>query len=281
MLFAQVQAFLPVLIALIQAGVLISIYEYACGRLQAAYTSIGVCTRMYAIGKQNFEAMAWQEDTEACLKLDKTSLWWAIVICERIFFCEFMPPDQPPASKFPGKDDPLPSEMELLSKIHATNIGSMTSPPVSPVPPDSVGGFGRVAQAAQLLDQVRSAIRIVDTEDRQAKLLRLDVELQSFLGMVMAQSSRAAPDTVTKIMTDIAYSHNKNLTDSNVDVLPVTSFYVLRAALKHLGANRRHKDDEIWFLGSEALRNMAGHFKSRWAIEEMWLETKNLMPRPK
>jgi len=61
----------------------------------------------------------------------------------------------------------------------------MMSLPVSPLTFGGVGSFSREAQAACLLDQVLSAIKIADIGVKQAELSRIDSELQSFLTIVM------------------------------------------------------------------------------------------------
>lgn len=78
--------------------------------------------------------------------------------------------------------------------------------------------------------------------------------------------SLAALDTATKIMIDIAHSHNENITHSNIDALPPTSLYTLLASLEHHKKSRYHHDD-AWDRDFQALSNMAGHFKLRWSNE--------------
>lgn len=81
------------------------------------------------------------------------------------------------------------------------------------------------------------------------------------------KSSSAALDTATKMVIDIAHSHNKNITNYSIDTLPPTCSYIIRAALKHLNTNR-YVDNEEWFRDCEALRKMLGHFNHRWSIAE-------------
>jgi len=90
MLFAHVQAFIPASTHLIQAGILISVYEYAHGRRDAAYISIGTCARMaYATGIHKVKPAPGFHDNEACLAAEEErNVWWGIVICER--YCSFL-----------------------------------------------------------------------------------------------------------------------------------------------------------------------------------------------
>ncbi len=86
MLFAQVQTFLPASPTLIQAHVLLCLYEFSRGLLRSAYISIGFCARMaYSIGIHNYKgASKSQNDIESKSEVEENrSLWWAIIICER------------------------------------------------------------------------------------------------------------------------------------------------------------------------------------------------------
>lgn len=84
-LYAQVQAIAHASIALVQAGVVLSAYEYASGQIDSAYISIATCIRMaQAVGVDiAYEKLgAVQEET----RLQATSewnLWWSIIVLER------------------------------------------------------------------------------------------------------------------------------------------------------------------------------------------------------
>lgn len=88
-LFAQVQAFIPSSMHLVQAGVILSHYEHAHGMIEAAYVTIGTTARIaYALGLHNKPCSAevegsdtWLEDEEAL------STWWGLVICDRYETC--------------------------------------------------------------------------------------------------------------------------------------------------------------------------------------------------
>lgn len=86
MLFVHVQAVICASTALVQAGLLISVYEYACGRPEAAYISMGTLVRMAeTIGlngdsRQNYIS---QETQWKLTALEERNLWWGIVVLER------------------------------------------------------------------------------------------------------------------------------------------------------------------------------------------------------
>lgn len=84
-LYAQVQAITHASIALVQAGVVLSAYEYASGQIDSAYISIAACIRMAQVVDVDtaYEKLgATQEET----RLQATSewnLWWSIIVLER------------------------------------------------------------------------------------------------------------------------------------------------------------------------------------------------------
>ncbi|KAJ8104406.1 hypothetical protein POJ06DRAFT_244432 [Lipomyces tetrasporus] len=85
MLFAHVQEFISSSPNLIQAGILISIYEYAHGKLDTAYNSIANCAKMaHAIGLHKLNSSLDPQENEARLggEVEK-NIWWGIVIYER------------------------------------------------------------------------------------------------------------------------------------------------------------------------------------------------------
>ena len=85
MLFAHASSILPLSTRLIQAGLLITTYEYAQGMNDVAYVSVGNCARMAtAIGLAKVKLDRNQIDDALFLKTEEErNLWWAIVICER------------------------------------------------------------------------------------------------------------------------------------------------------------------------------------------------------
>lgn len=79
-LFSQVQTLAPISVNLIQAGILLALYEYANGRPDDAFLSIAACARMgYAscLHHESLTAFPTSDDEEAA------STWWGVVICER------------------------------------------------------------------------------------------------------------------------------------------------------------------------------------------------------
>lgn len=86
----------------------------------------------------------------------------------------------------PARDDCLPLEPANLDQKNpdavlasGVAIHDLTSP--------LVGGFGRTAQAAWLLDGVLQGLSTADPDQRLAHLIECDQSLQSFLAVVMQQ----------------------------------------------------------------------------------------------
>lgn len=88
-LFAQAEAALTVSTRLVQAGLLISAYQYACGRPEAAYITVGTCARMAALlglDKSSLGDNALGDRGAIKLKLprqEEWNLWWGVVVVER------------------------------------------------------------------------------------------------------------------------------------------------------------------------------------------------------
>ncbi|PNP76686.1 hypothetical protein FNYG_10105 [Fusarium nygamai] len=84
-LYAQVQAIMHASSALVQAGLIISAYEYASGQIDSAYIAIAACIRMaqvVGIDAAYEKLGAVQEET----RLHATSewnLWWSMIVLER------------------------------------------------------------------------------------------------------------------------------------------------------------------------------------------------------
>ncbi|KAK8110302.1 uncharacterized protein PG998_006759 [Apiospora kogelbergensis] len=201
-LFAQVQCTLPPSVHLIQAGLLIAIYEYTRGQPDQALITISLCARLA------YAARIYQSAGVHANSLDgrrtrseareEANTWWGIVIYERAALCEATVPDQPLVTSMLDPDGPLPSESAVLDLSDTEPYLSFPIPEgeeyplcsrLSALKEADTGEFGRVAQASWLLGQVLSALHIPDLETRLACLRRLDGELQMFLSDLVQQTS--------------------------------------------------------------------------------------------
>ncbi|KAL7933862.1 hypothetical protein V8C35DRAFT_302609 [Trichoderma chlorosporum] len=137
-------------IRVIQAGLLIALYELGHCIYPAAYLSVGACARHgVALGldkdiKQgNTTGLPW-DNTE-----ERRRVWWAILILDR--FINLGNPLRMLATADPGTNDILPAddvswEQGILPLTEPPTIGSQTQL--------RMGRFARFAQATYLLGQV-------------------------------------------------------------------------------------------------------------------------------
>lgn len=76
-------------------------------------------------------------------------------------------------------------------------------------------------------------------------------------------SSKAALDTVTHMMVDVATLHKDNVNAGNIATLPPTCIYTLHASLIHIGRSSgdydSQKDSSV-----EALQGLLQSFTQRW-----------------
>ncbi|KAJ5308658.1 hypothetical protein PENANT_c053G02818 [Penicillium antarcticum] len=204
-LVALVQESHPVSIPVIQSRLLLAVYDYTQGRPEDAFQAISGCARMaYAarihphfLHNRQKDTVSPGTDIKACSDLDgpqateAANTWWGIIICERAFFCEVAVSEQPLLTTIPNGDVLLPIEPDTLQPgeclrqdvmlIHEASIA------VSCIDSFDVGGFGRSAQAAWLLDQVFKALEIPSLHTRLSQFQVLDNTIQTFLGTLMHQ----------------------------------------------------------------------------------------------
>jgi hypothetical protein len=137
-------------------------------------------------------------------------------------------------------------------------------------------GAGHVLRCCCIFDQVRSFCcwrclfsRLNLTFNRSLFLLH-----QSILALIgspstdhaqahIAQSSRLALDTASKMMVDVARSHRENLV--NADLLPIFCTYNLRVARKHIEGRSNYTGREDSADDISALLAQEKVFHERWS----------------
>ncbi|RFU30654.1 hypothetical protein B7463_g5701, partial [Scytalidium lignicola] len=148
--FLELEAAGSFSIRIVQAGLLIGLYELGHCIYPAAYMTVGACARhAVALGfdkdirQDNATELPWDKVEE------RRRVWWAILILDR-----FMNLGNPPrmlATADPGTGDILPAddtlwEQGLLPSSEPSTIGSSSQL--------KMGRFARFAQATYLLGQV-------------------------------------------------------------------------------------------------------------------------------
>ncbi|KAH7131697.1 hypothetical protein B0J13DRAFT_626759 [Dactylonectria estremocensis] len=192
-LFAQVQGCYPPSVPLIQAGLLLAMYEYAHGQPDDAFVSIAVCARMgYAARLHLCKQASTDKDNNSDSVLgseEAANTWWGLIICERAFICEVTVPEQPLVTAITSGDAKLPTEPALLEQNDLISFDSIPCIPVSYLSSPDVGSFGRTAQAAWLLDKILKVFQDQSFASRLIQLQALDGTLQKFLGALFEQSN--------------------------------------------------------------------------------------------
>ncbi|KAF2101801.1 hypothetical protein NA57DRAFT_73242 [Rhizodiscina lignyota] len=192
-LFAQVQAVTHASTALLQAGILISTFEFASGLSEAAYVSIGICARMSQIlglnGVENRRDGAPSYSKSAIILLEERNIWWAVMILERVIISEV--PGAKPITEYPGPETVLPSDLpsEQRSRSEWNDVIVLETPRLYELYARDIGSLGRLAQAVYFMDQI---LRVVNLQDDLAsklpELTRLDEELRIVLALLMDQN---------------------------------------------------------------------------------------------
>ncbi|KAL2845545.1 hypothetical protein BJX68DRAFT_241852 [Aspergillus pseudodeflectus] len=187
-LLAQVQGSMQPSVPLIQASLLLAMYEYASGRADAALATVAGCARMaYAAGIHTSR----RDIVDAASRLEAAeawNLWWGVVICERTFMCEAAAPEQPLTTAFPTGDASLPVDRQMLDQGDLLDPDLVPNMPLlSSLTEPNVGGFARAAQACCLLDRIFEAMGIAEINTRLPRLESLDKSLQSFLSLILSR----------------------------------------------------------------------------------------------
>lgn len=172
--FAQVQVLRRPSLATIQAGILISTYEYAHGKPDDALATIDTCARMA------YRANVHQKSAQLTHS-EAWNTWWALRIFERTFYCETTVDDLPFITSSPDDTDPLPYQ---FSNNECEESPSWTTG-ITPLNFVEVDCLGRAAQASRLLDRVFHITKQTSHKDSIPLLMFLDGELQRLLSITM------------------------------------------------------------------------------------------------
>ncbi|EHK20192.1 uncharacterized protein TRIVIDRAFT_193156 [Trichoderma virens Gv29-8] len=148
-------------VAVLQAGVLIAIYELGHAIYPAAFLSIGQCARYAAaleidksITSRLLDKLPWNEVEE------QRRVWWSIIILDRYLnLCNpgrhLITPDPTPDSYLPGDD--LEWDTGSSRSENSLTLGSSSG--------SYIGRFARFAQTAHLLSQALYTVAKDPTTD--------------------------------------------------------------------------------------------------------------------
>ncbi|KAE8442215.1 hypothetical protein EG329_003744 [Mollisiaceae sp. DMI_Dod_QoI] len=313
-LFAQVQAFMPSSLFLVQAGVILGHYEHAHGMIEAAYVTVGTCGRMAcAIGMHNKQCSAEMQGTDAWVEDEEVlCTWWGLMILDRVIGCDPQMHGRPLATRPIREDDYLPLESYDLDRDSNDLLEPTFRYFVSATSLPGVGTFGREAQATYLFDRVRLALESGDAMANN--LYHIGRDLQNLLAVVMEQvagrwgvfcgatqmlitglynlhhavhvhpdinnqmtykeATELALNTLTRMVIDIAYAFNRECGNYDIELLHPALAHIVRCAQQHILTAEDFNDPQ-WLEDFDQLRKALGYFNRRWVLAGMELHRLN------
>ncbi|KAJ5526356.1 hypothetical protein N7494_013006 [Penicillium frequentans] len=191
MSFTRVQILITASTRLIQTGLLLAAYDYACGRPHAAYISIGTCVRMASIlGIDRYNRLSEPMNGNPATgirTLETQNMYWAMIMLERLVLYECPFDHLKPALDFPSPETQLPSDLISPTYVHSHSSPDVgQSATVGDLHSANVGSFGRQIQAISFLVQV---LKVTDDSNAipLSELIKLDEKLRGFLTILMSQ----------------------------------------------------------------------------------------------
>ncbi|MCJ1312282.1 hypothetical protein MMC25_005956 [Agyrium rufum] len=172
----------------LQAGVLIALYEVGHAIYPAAYLSIGTCARYgQALDIGDSKTIRARKVTTLVDLEERRRVWWAVIILDR--FVNIGCPGRTLATANPGLDDLLPTnDAAWADGIVRSGDSFRLSSPM----PGHMSKFALLCQAARLLGQVLQDVSInTCSHEDHNEWIQLDRTLHS---MLTAASDTSEPD---------------------------------------------------------------------------------------
>ncbi|KAL8843355.1 MAG: hypothetical protein Q9170_000213 [Blastenia crenularia] len=172
---------------LLQALILVSLYEMGHAIYPAAYMSVGTCAR-YALASGIDAYMTIDMSNPALTPLDqeeKRRAWWAVLILDR--FVNIGYPKRPLTTQDPISDALLPADDTLFDQGIVTLDQLYT---ISSTPDLSMGSFAKLSQATYLLGRVLRHICDLTAERKlhQDEGIQLSNRLQTLLKVLESEN---------------------------------------------------------------------------------------------
>ncbi|KAL2832766.1 fungal-specific transcription factor domain-containing protein [Aspergillus pseudoustus] len=185
-------------ILILQANILIALYELGHGIYPAAYLTIGACARyMYALGINGTRSRSADMNMPRPVSLveveERKRVWWAVVILDR--FVSIASPSRPFATPDPELNDLMPANDEDWDNgfVNGADMHTISTPT-----PGHMCKFSLLCQAARVLGKVLCFLNrfggrnghIPESEKMPLSLenherMQLDSTLQSMLNAAM------------------------------------------------------------------------------------------------
>ncbi|KAM0476127.1 hypothetical protein ACHAPX_006544 [Trichoderma viride] len=286
----------------LQAGILVALYELGHGIYPATFLSIGQCARYaHALGINTSHMVPLTKVLTLLEVEERRRVWWAIVILDRRFV-SIGCPGRPFVTASPRLDDLLPVDDAAfdLGTIELHDFSTLSSPKTG-----HMSKFSLLCQAAYLLGQVLQHVSR-DSADQDIAWVQLDRTLQSMLAAAL-DVDRPDYDQITFIYSALValytpYLHAPCTKDSNHDYSQ-RARDVLHQIIGRINANlverqcflgRAAEDVSPWGLyfayricgmlmrpaekaphGAEVLKSLREAFETisvRWNVASVYLE---------
>ncbi|KAI5462017.1 putative fungal-specific transcription factor [Mariannaea sp. PMI_226] len=182
----------PLSIYVLQAGILIALYELGQSIYPAAYLTVGACARYglaLGIEKASLTVEHDAQNPQSWNELEeKRRVWWAVVIFDR--FLSLSNPSRPLSTESPAFDTYLPVDDSAWDNGTA-NPAVVVS--ISTGFTLKMGSFARLAQATYLLSQALQSLSPTSAEGNVIVSLEQTAQLRrTLLSLVHAADSESA-----------------------------------------------------------------------------------------
>ncbi|OAQ87537.1 2-nitropropane dioxygenase protein [Purpureocillium lilacinum] len=176
----------------IQAGLLISLFEFGNGKTKLAYRSLGETATLARLAGVN--PGQYQKDLHSEFDVDaecRRALWWGIFILDQFAHLDPALRNLPSLSSSPDNDALLPTAGVVVDgdRLQSYVVNLPVSAPVS----IALGGFQRAAQAATVLYQAREwdrRVRQGDADRGVSSFEDLDGRIRALLDAMLNQCHR-------------------------------------------------------------------------------------------
>ncbi|KAI4289890.1 MAG: hypothetical protein L6R35_000831 [Caloplaca aegaea] len=226
---------------LLQATILVSLYEMGHAVYPAAYISIGTCAR-YALALGINECLTVPMNNPDVMVLEqeeKRRAWWATVILDRFINSGY--PKRPPATQDPQADVLLPTDDAVFDQgtVGLDRLYTVSSP-AEP----GMGSFAKLAQATYLLGRVfRHICELRVDIMHQEEGMQLSSQLQRLLDVSANENEISAATSIcsSALMTlsdpNCASLHPMHLEFAKRLLKPVAEEAPLQSVKDFLAAN--------------------------------------------
>ncbi|KAL7944919.1 hypothetical protein V8C42DRAFT_353258 [Trichoderma barbatum] len=307
-IFWSLNANIDTSLEIIQAGILLSCYEYGFGLYKECYKTIGICIRMghwMDLQDEKPPSDELQYSDEWIRIAERCNLWWALVIRDRSTLLHDATFAKPFASCQDSMPEHLPFEAFDLDPSFSHLGGGVVTRDTEP------GVFGYQAKAWRLFDKT-VAFRHRLAKDQALDHLgddqfRLDNELRQLMGILVDRcggaacgycepsaivfirhpfttvaggvaphcvvASSIAVKSIVRMVVDVADTINNHYRKINIIGFPPTYCHVIYRATLELISFRDDMDKAEWTRALETLREATWNYGRRWQAAAKHLQS--------